>query len=94
MYNDFNPSLIRKCELIKKDGKDYLQFIGIGDRHKMMKMEDGSITIIKLPEQGKDYNYGDAIPLEDALKILEQGAHSSHFQLARQIRHYLAQKTA
>ena len=89
--NDIDPKRIRKCELIIHNNEDYIQFIAIGDRHKMMKMEDGEIVIIKLPEQGKDYRYGDPVPLEDGLKLLDLGHFSTHKQIAQQIRAHLAE---
>lgn len=90
-FNDIDPKRIRKCELIIHNNEDYIQFIAIGDRHKMMKMEDGQIEIIKLPEQGKDYRYGDPVPLDNALQILDLGLFSTHRQIAQQIRNHLAE---
>jgi len=86
MKETFDPSRIRKCEVVEKDGESFVQFIAIGDKHQMMKMDDGSVQIIKLPEQGKDYRYKDPFPLQEALEILQQGHHETHAYMADQIK--------
>lgn len=92
--SDFDVSRIHKCELVTIDGKVMTQFIARGDRHKMMKHEDGSIDIIKLYEQGKEYKYKDLVTIEEALVVLEKSRNINHKTIARQIRHYLAQQTS
>ncbi len=86
---DFDPSRIRKCELIEKNNKDMIQFIAIGDRHKMMKTNSGEIEIIKLPEHGKEYRYGEPVSIEKALSILDEGIFQNHKHMAQQIRVHL-----
>ena len=94
MNNDNNVDVmrIRKCELIKIDGVDMIQFIAIGDRHKMMKMNDGTIEIITLPEQGLDYNYGKPVDVEQAIQILNTGTHNQRY-IASQIKNHLFNQT-
>ena len=74
----FDPTRIRKYDIIDGD----VQFIAIGDRHQMIKHDDGSIEVQRLPEQGKDYSYFDPFPMDEAIKILRQGAHESHHKMA------------
>ena len=84
--NDFDPSKIRKCELITVNGTHMVQFIATGDKHQMMKQDDVSIQMIKLPEQGKDYRYGDPVMPMEAFDILNHDAHPSHASISKQLR--------
>lgn len=88
-FYDIDPKRVRKCELIQDKNQAFIQFIAIGDRHKMMKTQNDEIQIIKLPEHGKDYKYGDPIPLEEGLKLLDLGAYPTHKQIALQIRNHV-----
>jgi hypothetical protein len=84
--NDFDSTRIRKCQLLNIDGKNMIQFIAVGDKHQMMKHDDGSIEMIKLKEQGKDYKYHDPKPLDEALSILDKGDFPTHQEIANHIR--------
>ena len=87
LETDFDPTRIRKCQLFTlDDGTQMVQFIATGDKHQMMKQDDGSIQMVKLPEQGKDYKYHDPKPLNDALSILDEGTFLTHQDIANQIR--------
>jgi len=86
---DFDSARIRKCELVMVDDQQMIQFIATGDRHKLIKTDDGSLEVIKLPEQGKDYRYGDPYNIDDALSILEQKSHENHESLAQRLRQHL-----
>jgi hypothetical protein len=88
-FNDIDLKRIRKCELIQNGNMNLIQFIATGDRHKMMKNENGEIEIIKLYEQGRDYRYGDPLPVEDGLKLLDMGAFPTHKHIAMQIRSHI-----
>lgn len=90
--SQFDPSRIRKCELVMNDNQQMIQFIAVGDRHKLMKIDDGSLEIIKLPEQGQDYRYADPFPIEDGLSILLQSPHLGHKTMAQQIRTHMEQQ--
>ena len=86
MMNDFDPARIRKCELVTVNDVHMVQFIAIGDRHQMMKQDDGSVAMIKMPEQGKEYRYGDPFMPMEAFDILNHNAHPSHEDMANQLR--------
>lgn len=87
---EFDPSRIRKCEIITINNKQMIQFIGLGDRHKMMKNEDGSIEVIKLPEQGNEYRYGAPYTIEDGISILMETNKKEHQTLAEQIKKHIS----
>jgi hypothetical protein len=87
LETDFDPIRIRKCQLLTSDdGIQMIQFIATGDKHQMMKQDDGSIQMVKLAEQGKDYKYHDPKSLNDALYILDKGTFPTHQDIANQIR--------
>ena len=87
----FDPKRIRKCELVTGGDKPLVQFIATGDKHKMIRNDDGKIEVIKLPEQGRDYRYGDPYELNDAVSLLEEGHYEGHLHIAEQLKNYLAQ---
>jgi|GEM_PF-1986441 len=86
---DFDSTRIRKCELVTVDDQQMIQFIATGDRHKLMRMDDGSLEVVKLPEQGKDYRYGDPYTIDEALSILGEKSHENHESLAQKLSQYL-----
>jgi len=86
MKSDINPIHIRKCEFITVNDVHMIQFIATGDRHQMIKEDDGTITMVKMPEQGKDYRYGDPFMPMVALDILNHNAHPSHESMAQKLR--------
>lgn len=85
----FDPARIRQAALIEENGNKMVQFMGIGDKHKMIKHVNGHVEMIKLVEQGKEYNYRAPVPLDEALAILDQGHYHTHRQMARDIRDHL-----
>lgn len=89
-FNDLDPSRIRKCELFEQNSYDMVQFIAISDKHKMIRNDDGEITVTLLPEQGNEYRYGDPVRADIAIQILEQNTHESHQNIAQQIKDYLS----
>lgn len=93
MQQQIDTKKIRKCELVTMNNIEMIQFIATGDRHKMMKHDDGSIEIIKLIEQGKDYRYGDPYPLDIAIAILIESSQIGHKTLAQQIKNHLSRST-
>ena len=88
---NFDPTRIRKCELVSIDNQQMIQFIATGDRHKLIKMDDGSLEVIKLTEQGKEYRYGDPYAVADALSILLESTLTGHKTMAQQIQYHLSQ---
>jgi len=90
MSENINPELIRKCEIIEKNDVHKVQFIAIGDKHQIIKEDNGEMTIIKLPEQGKEYRYKSPVSVEYALQILSEGHYENHENIAQQIRSHLS----
>lgn len=90
MIDDIDPKLIRKCEVMDQNGSQKIQFIAIGDRHKIMREDNGEINIIKLPEQGKEYRYKHPVSIDQALTILDGGHYETHAHIAQQIRSHLS----
>ena len=86
---EFDPKRIRKCEIVVIDGQNMIQFVATGDRHKMMKKDDGSIEIVKLFEQGNDYSYGSPYTIEEALAILDGDHYQTHRVIANKIRAHI-----
>jgi len=76
------------------DNQKMIQFIAIGDRHKLMKTDDGALEVIKLPEQGKEYRYHDPFPIDDGLAILFKSTDIGHKTMAQQIKNHLSQSMA
>lgn len=82
----FNPARITDCDFITENGETKVQFIAIGDKHKMIRQDDGSIEIIKLPGQGRPYKYGSPFGLENALNLLIPKQNPDHARIAEKIR--------
>lgn len=81
-----NPTLIRNYHFTRlHDSVLKVQFVGIGDKHRMMKEDDGSIVIIKEPEKGKPYRYGDPYDIDDAIQLLKEGHFITHKDIAQHI---------
>jgi hypothetical protein len=82
-----DPALIRNYHFVRtKEGEIKVQFVGIGDKHRMMKQDDGSVIVVKQSEQGKPYRYGPPQTIEDALSYLSKGAYNTHQDIADHIR--------
>lgn len=82
-----NFALIRNYHFMRtKDGETKVQFVAIGDKHRMMKRDDGSVAMIKEAEKGKPYRYGTPYSLNEALEILDQGNFRTHKDIAAHIR--------
>ena len=85
-FSPFNPALIRNYHFVKQANNSVkVQFIAIGDRHKMMKQDNGEILIIKQKECGKPYRYGAPFSVQDAVDILNQKTFSTHSEIAKHI---------
>lgn len=85
-YAPFDPSLIRNYHFIKNDdGVVLVQFVAIGDKHRMMKQDDGSMVVIKEAEKGKPYRYGQPCSVQDALEFLNQKSYPTHADIAQHI---------
>jgi len=82
MIDNFDPSRIRRYYLQDLDNDQMVQFTAIGDRHSMIKQDDGSMVIEKLVEKGKEYKYGPPLSLNQALDILMKNTHPSHLAMA------------
>jgi hypothetical protein len=54
-----------------------------------MRNDDGSIEMVKLPEQGNPFKYHDPLPLNDGLAILDAGHFPTHTKIATDIRNDL-----
>lgn len=89
MKASFDPSRIRRYYIQDQDGQKLVQFTAVGDKHRMIKQDDGSIIVEKLIEEGKEYNYGDPMPMDKALDILMENTHPSHLALAGNIQRLL-----
>ena len=85
--SQINFALIRNYHFIRtKDGEVKVQFVAIGDKHRMMKRDDGSVAMIKEAERGKPYRYGTPYNINDALNILDQAHFRTHPDIAAHIR--------
>lgn len=85
-HTTFDPASIRNYHFVKNgDGMVCVQFIAIGDRHRMMKDDDGSIKIIREPEQGKPYRLGMPLDIESALSVLAEKTYPTHEEIAKHI---------
>lgn len=83
----FDPTLIRNYYFIRTDAGDIvIQFIAAGDRHRMIKQDNGKICIITQREQGKPYRYGPPLPVEEAIAILMCKSYPTHEHIAHHIR--------
>ena len=85
-YPPFDPSLIRNYHFTNNDNGELLvQFIAIGDKHRMMKQDDGTMVIIKEAEKGKPYRYGEPCSVQQALTFLNQKTYPTHNDIAKHI---------
>jgi len=82
---EFDPTRIRQCELVQKNNKTYIQFLAIGDKHRMLREDDGSIAVEVLQEAGKPYPYGQPYLINDAITILKQEHYPTHGKIAAEI---------
>lgn len=73
-----DPMRIRDFQIVDIDGEDKIQFMAIGDKHKMIRQDDGRIVFTKLPEQGHPYKYGAPLSKEDALALLTSPQSNRH----------------
>lgn len=87
----FDPKRIRKCELVTEGDTHMVQFIATGDKHKMIRNDNGQIEIIKLPGEGRDYKYGEPYNINNAISLLEEGHYSGHAHMAEQLKNYISQ---
>lgn len=84
--DQINPSLIRNYHFVRTaDNQLKVQFIGIGDKHRMIKQDSGQILIIKEKEKGKPFRFGAPFSVEEAVKLLEEGHYTTHHMIAKHI---------
>ena len=85
-YAPFDPSLIRNYHFVKNnDGHTFVQFVAIGDKHRMMKQDDETMVIIKESGKGKPYRYGEPYTIKQALEFLGQKSYPTHADIAKHI---------
>lgn len=84
--DSLNPAIIRNYYFIRtKNGDIRVQFVGVGDRHRMIKQDSGTIRFVREREQGKAYRYGKPLPVDDAVAILMRKSYPTHAQIAAHI---------
>jgi len=83
--DELDPIRIRDFALITENDTQMVQFIALGDKHKMFRDPNGDMAIETLHEQGRPYNYKKPFSIDHAINILSQSNHDSHSDILKRL---------
>jgi hypothetical protein len=65
-----------------------IRFIAMSSKHKMFREDDGSMIVVREDEAGSEYFYGQAVYIDEAIEIFEEGHHKDHASFAQKLREF------